>query len=141
MFQIRELSRRTGVPSKTIRYYEDIGLLAPAQRAENGYRLYGEADADRLRFIKNARALDFSLHEIAQILSARDRNNPPCTHVVELLRDHVSQIDARIRELQALRDELTHLYDEGKDLPEDIQMRTCVCHLIQVGTHGSHNHD
>ncbi len=55
MFQIGDLSERTGVPAKTIRFYEDIGLVAPASRAENGYRLYDQNDAERLRFIKSAR--------------------------------------------------------------------------------------
>ena len=133
MVLIKELSDRTGVPRKTIRYYEQIGLLSPAKRAENRYRVYDTADVERLRFIKSARALDFTLQEIAQILATRDRNEPPCTHVMALLQDHIDDIAARIRDLEQLHQELSMLYETGKRLPEDVQMRECVCHLIQVG--------
>jgi DNA-binding transcriptional MerR regulator len=132
MFQINELSRHTSVSPKTIRYYEDVGLLAPPVRASNNYRLYDEQDVERLRFIRSARALDFSIEEIAKILSTLDRHELPCNHVVELLQKHLSEIEARIRDLEKLRAELTHLYETGKDLPEDIQMQNCVCHLIKV---------
>lgn len=129
---IGELSQRTGVPARTIRYYEDIGLLSPASRGENRYRLYDQKDAERLRFIKSARALDFSLQEIAQILAARDRHEPPCGHVMDLIQNHIDEVERRIQELETLRSELTHLYVAGQGLPEDIHMRSCVCHLIQV---------
>ena len=64
MFQISELSKQAGVPAKTIRYYEEIELIPPARRAENGYRIYNETDVERLRFIRRARALDFALDDI-----------------------------------------------------------------------------
>jgi DNA-binding transcriptional MerR regulator len=132
MFQINELSKHTGVPRKTIRYYEDVGLLISPLRASNNYRLYDEQDIERLRFIRSARSLDFSIEEIAKVLSTLDRHEPPCNHVVELLQKHLSEIEARIRDLEKLREELTQLYETGKDLPEDIQMQSCVCHLIKV---------
>lgn len=132
MMQIKEMSERSGVPVKTIRYYEQIGLLPPAQRSPNGYRLYEETDVDRLRFIKNARALGFHLIEIAQILSVQDRNEPPCSHVMHTLQQHLDEISIRIRELEDLRGELATLYEAGKGLPQDVQMRKCVCHLIQL---------
>src|SRR5258708_20598512 len=99
MFQIGELSKHADVPEKTIRYYEDIGLLPPARRSANSYRVYDEADFQRLRFIRSARALDFTLQEIAPILAARDRREPPCGHVVELLHDHIREIETPIHAL------------------------------------------
>jgi DNA-binding transcriptional MerR regulator len=132
MLQIGELSNQTGVPAKTIRYYENIGLLSPASRGENRYRLYNQKDTERLRFIRSARALDFSLQEIAQILAARDRNEPPCSHVMDLIQSHIDEIEIRIRELEKVKRDLTSLYAAGQDLPEDVHMRSCVCHLIQI---------
>lgn len=132
MIQIKEMSSLSGVPPKTIRYYEQIGLLPPARRAENRYRLYSEADVERLSFIKNARALGFHLIEIAQILSVQDRNEPPCHHVMDVLRNHMNELENRIRELENLRRDLVGLYEAGKVLPQDVQMRTCVCHLIRL---------
>jgi DNA-binding transcriptional MerR regulator len=132
MFQINELSKYANVSPKTIRYYEDVGLLTSPVRASNNYRLYDEHDVERLRFIRSARSLDFSIEEIAQVLSTLDRHETPCNHVVELLRKHLSDIEARIQDLEKLKEELLHLYEIGKDLPEDIQMQSCVCHLIKA---------
>jgi DNA-binding transcriptional MerR regulator len=136
MFQIKELSVRTGVPAKTIRYYEEIGLLPPSRRADNGFRLYDDTDVERLRFIGRARALDFALDEIAEILAFRERNQPPCRYVMDLMHDQIDHISVRIRDLEQLRDELASLYQAGQHLPEDVSMRTCVCHLIQIGPNG-----
>jgi DNA-binding transcriptional MerR regulator len=140
MFQIKELSERINLPAKTIRYYEQIGLLPPARRGENRYRLYDENDIERVRFIKSARVLGFSLTEIAQVLAARDRHEPPCGHVMDVLRSHMDEIARRIQELEDLRRDLTALYEIGQGLPEDAQMRTCVCHLIRLhGREGDEN--
>jgi len=133
MLQIGELSEQTGVPSKTIRYYEEIGLLPEPQRAENGYRLYSQDDVDRLQFIRRARALDFALDEIAEILAFRERNEPPCRYVMDLIGHQIDAIETRIRDLERIRDELKALHEAGQDLPEDVRMRTCICHLVQTG--------
>lgn len=137
MFQIGELSERTGVPARTIRYYEEIGLLPPARRDDNRYRLYDQREVERLRFIRSARALNFSLQEIAQVLAARDRHEPPCNHVMDIIQSHIDDIEIRIRELEALKRDLADLHEAGQGLPEDIRMRACVCHLIQIS--GSKN--
>ena len=71
--QIQELSQITGVPGKTIRFYESTGLLPPPKRRANGYRDYGEADIDRVKLVAGARRLDFSLDDIKEILALRDR--------------------------------------------------------------------
>jgi DNA-binding transcriptional MerR regulator len=129
---IKELSKRTGVPRKTIRYYEQIGLLPPAVRTDNRYRFYSDVDIERLRFIKSARSLGFSLTEIAQVLAVRNRDEPPCSHVMDILRSHMDEIAHHIQELEDLRRDLMALYKDGQGLPEDVQMRTCVCHLIRL---------
>lgn len=133
MLRIGDLSTLTGVPTKTIRYYESIGLLPMPQRSENGYRRYAKSDVDRLQFIRCARALDFTLDDIAEILAFQERNEPPCRYVMAVMKAQIDEIQQRIRDLEHLRDELTALYEMGKDLPEDVQMRGCVCHFIQVG--------
>lgn len=132
MLQIGELSEQTGVPTKTIRFYEEAGLLPPAKRAENRYRVYDEADVERLNFIRRMRALDFALDDIGEILAFRERNEPPCGYVMALMREQIDQISARISDLERMRDELTTLVEAGEHLPEDVLMRSCVCHLIQT---------
>jgi DNA-binding transcriptional MerR regulator len=133
MFQIGELSARTGVSNKAIRYYEEIGLLPPAKRAENDYRIFDEEDVERLLFIRRARSLDFALEDITEILAFRDRKEPPCSYVMTLMSSQIDEISARIRDLERMREELKALHRAGLQLPEDVQMRSCVCHLIGTG--------
>lgn len=132
MVQIGEASRQTGLSTKTIRYYEEVGLIPPPARTANGYRLYGEEDLERLRFIRSARALGFPLEDIEEILAFRDRGEPPCSYVMDLMGRQIEEISERIRDLERLREELVDLHRRGEQLPEDIQMKSCVCHLIQV---------
>lgn len=130
MLQIGELSKRTGILSTTIRYYEQINLLPQPKRAESGYRIYDEADVERLQFIKRARALDFALDEIVEILAFRERQEPPCQYVMKAMREKINRIQEQIRDLERLEAELSTLYEAGQHLPEDVLMRQCVCHLI-----------
>jgi len=105
---IGQAAERSGLPTKTIRYYEEIGLIS-ADRAANGYRDYSDADVHRLAFIQRARALGFSIEDCRQLMDLyRDRNR--ASHDVrELAKAHVSAIDAKIAELTAMRSTLSHL--------------------------------
>ena len=128
---IHELAQQTGVPTKTIRYYEDIRLMPRAERGGNNYRIYTRADVERLRFIASARSLGFSLEDIAKILATRDAGVPPCEHVLALLTERLADIDRRIADMLALRDGLKHLYETGATLPrDDVAFERCVCSLI-----------
>ncbi|WP_322489962.1 MerR family transcriptional regulator [Chloroflexus sp.] len=126
---IRDLARQTGVSPKTIRYYEQIGLLPPPQRAENNYRCYTQADVERLRFIVGARSLDLSLREIAAILALSDHGEVPCPEMIDTLDQHITVIERRIADLQALHSLLIALRQQGNrnaTLWED-----CVCALVR----------
>lgn len=116
MFQISELSHRTGVPCKTIRFYEEIGLLPPAKRAANGYRGYDEADVERLRFIRRVHVLDLGLDEIAEIVAFRERGEPPCRYVMNLMGCRIDDIQDRIRDLEQVRDELKAMCNAAQGL-------------------------
>ena len=133
MYSIRELSQNTGVSTEAIRYYERISLLPRAKRASNGYRQYDEVDVQRLQFIRRARALDFALDEIKEILALQEHHEAPCQYVMTVMKERIGEIHERIRELEALREEVTRLYELGKQLPEDVQMKVCICHVIQTG--------
>jgi len=129
---IRELAQQTGVPAKTIRYYESIGLLPRPKRAANNYRLYTSTDAERLRFIASARALGFSLNDISEILAARDQGIAPCQRVLDAIARRLAEIDRRIVDLLALRDSLQQLEAEGSNLPlDDVRGEHCVCYLLK----------
>lgn len=129
--RIGELAEVTGVAAKTIRYYEDEGLMPPAERAANGYRTYGEQAARRLRFIRNARALDIPVADLREVLAARDRGEAPCVHVRALMEEKIVAIEERIRQLHDLRAELDLLLAAAETLPEDTEMERCVCGLIR----------
>jgi DNA-binding transcriptional MerR regulator len=103
---IGELAERLGLTTKTIRFYESIGLMPNPARTASGYRDYADADAERLTFIKTAQRLGLSLDEIREIIAFRDRGQQPCGYVAELLHRQVADLDRRIREMRQLRDEL-----------------------------------
>jgi DNA-binding transcriptional MerR regulator len=107
--RIGELAGRLGVTTKAIRFYESRGLLPDPTRTSSGYRSYEEVDAERLVFIKTAQRLGLSLDEIKEIIAFRDRGEQPCGYVAELLQRQVTDLDRRIREMRALRDELRRL--------------------------------
>lgn len=129
--RIGELAQASDVSTKTIRYYEEVGLLPPAHRAENGYRLYGSEDIQRLRFIRNARNLEFSLDDLKEVLALRDQGEAPCRYVASLLEVKTTEIARRIQQLQTLQEDLQELIRQADSLPnDDIEMKECVCHLI-----------
>jgi len=129
---IGELAGITGVDAKTIRFYEESGVLPPANRLPNGYRVYGEADVERLRFVHGARSLDLALDDVSEELAFRDRGEAPCRYVVDLIRAKIQEVDERIARLEQLRAELRRLNVEAEGLPmNDIEMKECVCHLVE----------
>lgn len=129
--EIREFSELTSVPAKTIRYYEEIGLLPSPARKPNGYRDYSEADIQRLRLVAGARHLDIPLAEIKEILDMRDQGEAPCTVLLDLLSTKADEIQIRIQELQQLQAELRQLHELGLTFPtDDVEGKNCVCHLV-----------
>ncbi len=129
--RISELSEHTGVPAKTIRYYEEMGLLPTPIRKPNGYREYRETDVDRLKLVAGARRLDFSLAEISEIIDLRDRQIAPCGVLLDLLNQKAEEISQRISELQRVQKDLESLYSVGLTFPtDDVEGKNCVCHLV-----------
>jgi len=129
--KISELTDQTGVPAKTIRYYEDMGMLPIPNRRSNGYREYSEPDIDRLKLVAGARRLDFSLAEISEIIDLRDRRIAPCGVLLGLLNQKADEIGQRISELRLLQKDLRALYDSGLTFPtDDVEGKNCVCHLV-----------
>ena len=109
LVSISEAARRSGVPAKTIRFYEESGIIAPPLRGENRYRIYREADVQTLRFIHRARSLGFSLKDVEALLALyRDRHRAS-QEVKALALRHVANLDRRIAELRGIRDTIAEL--------------------------------
>lgn len=118
--RIQEASRQSGMPPKTIRFYEEIGLARPAARAANGYRQFSDTDVRTLRFINRARKLGFSVEDMQKLLSLWQDKKRASADVKKLALAHVDEIDARIRELESVKQAILDLADHchGDDRPE-----------------------
>jgi MerR family copper efflux transcriptional regulator len=128
--RIGELAEQAGISTKAVRYYEQIGILAPPERTPSGYRIYDPTALGRLGFVRAAQALGLTLGEIRQIIAFRDQGTAPCGHVAGLLKRHAAQLGARIAELQQLQGELDQLAERAKRLDPQQCPPERVCHLI-----------
>lgn len=126
--RIGELAAELGLNPKTIRYYEEIGLLPAPPRTESGYRLYDAEDVEQLRFIGKAKAIGLSLQEIGEILALRREGRAPCAHVLELLDRKLAAVDRQLRALRAFRRELVGLRAEAA---RTAIAEACVCGIIE----------
>lgn len=107
--KIGNVSKQTGVPVETIRYYEKIGLLPEPEREDSGYRRYGPDHLRRLLFIKRCRNLDMAQDEIRQLIGLMNQPEAGCQEVDQLLEHHLEHIRQRIAELQDLQQEMQAL--------------------------------
>lgn len=126
--RIGELAQRLGINTKTIRYYESIGLVPEPERTASGYRVYAEDDVERLKFIKSAQRLGLALDEVREILALRERGEAPCNYVRGLISEEVADIDRRLEELRGLRQELVALERRAQDSPRP---NGTICGLIE----------
>jgi len=128
--RIGELGELADLSAKTIRYYEDIGIIAEPHRTPSGYRDYDEAALDRLRFIKAAQTVGFSLGEIREVLSFGDRGEAPCVHVRQLMEERIRSLSQHIQGLERMRSELERLVQKAKTLPGP--ETGTFCHIIEL---------
>lgn len=126
--RIGELASELGLNPKTLRYYEEIGLLPAPRRASSGHRLYDATDRQRLRFIMKARAIGLTLDEIREILILRDSGESPCAHVLVLLDRKLAKVDQQLRALVDFRQELIALREEAA---ETMTADACFCGIIE----------
>lgn len=129
---IGELAERTGLSVKTLRYYEQVGVIDVADRTPGGYRTYDAGVLERIRFVRSAQAVGLTLGEIREIVAFRERGQSPCAHVLGVLETHAAEVDRRIRELRQLRRELGALAGRARALdPADCSPST-VCHILSA---------
>ncbi|WP_438357113.1 Cu(I)-responsive transcriptional regulator [Kiloniella majae] len=112
MMKIGQVAEVSGLPAKTIRYYESIGLIEPAGRNSSGYRAYQEKDIETLKFIQRARSLGFSINEVSALLTLWHDRNRASSQVKALAKQHVADMDRKISELQSMKDTLSNLIEK-----------------------------
>jgi len=108
-YTIGALSQASGVNLETIRYYERTGLMPAPQRASNGYRRYDASAVQRLRFVRRGRELGFGIDEIRTLLQLADHPTQPCADADALAREHLTEVEAKIRDLTAVREQLLQM--------------------------------
>jgi len=115
---ISQVSKATDLPAKTIRYYEEIGLIQPA-RSANGYRTFSDTDMHKLRFLARSRALGFSIEDCRALLALYEDDQRASAEVKAIARRHLDEIAAKIADLRALEATLSHLVETcaGDDKP------------------------
>lgn len=132
---IGELAKRTSVKVATIRFYEQIGLLAAPPRTDGNQRRYGKAEVDRLNFIRHARELGFDVDDIRSLLMMSASPQSSCHEADSIAINHLREVDRRIASLTALRSELSRMITECN------RGRICDCRIIEVLADHSHcNH-
>jgi DNA-binding transcriptional MerR regulator len=133
LLKIGEVATLSGLPVKTIRYYEEIGLLKPTvDRSNSGYRLFSVAVLSRLSFVKRAQSLGLSLSEIQQILEIHDQGHLPCGEIRQHLESKVEAISAQIEALETLRAELQGILSGWQDHPPIDALVQTICPNLQT---------
>ncbi|MDB9375991.1 heavy metal-responsive transcriptional regulator [Nodularia sphaerocarpa] len=129
LFLIGQVTNLSGIPIRTIRYYESLGLVESSGRTEGGFRQFSMDVLTRLAFIKRAQGLGLSLEEIRDILQVYDQGQPPCSEIKDKLEDKLSQIDRQITQLLTLRSEIGELLDGWNHKPG--KQEDTICPIIQ----------
>ncbi|MEB3033369.1 heavy metal-responsive transcriptional regulator [[Mycobacterium] nativiensis] len=128
--RIGELADAVGATTKTLRFYEEQGLLLEADRTPAGYRDYSPDTVTRIDFIHRGKAAGLTLAQIREILQIRDRGQAPCEHVRDLLDTRLADLDAQISKLAALRDTIVQLRDHAATPEPTICTAEQVCRYL-----------
>ena len=131
MMTVSVLAKKSGTTPHAVRYYTRMGLLSPTRNPENGYRQYKPSEVNWLRFIRQAKALGFTLHEIQEIMQDRDEGNSPCPKVRELLQHRIVENRHHLQELLELQDRMEAALLTWSSMPDSKSSGHSVCHLIE----------
>lgn len=131
---VSELAKRSGIPAHVVRYYARIGLLIPVRNPENGYKLFKRDDIERLRFIRQAQSLGFTLEEIQEIFQQGESGITPCPMVRQTLTRRINENRRRIEELLDKQQRMEKALALWREMPDQERRDDSVCHLIQQAT-------
>jgi len=131
LFTVNELATKANAPAHVVRYYTRIGLLKPRAQQENGYRLFASQDAQRLRFIRLAKRLGFTLSEIREITEHADHGKSPCGKVRRIIQDRIKENRAKIEAMLTLQNRMEEALKTWESMPDGVPDGDHVCHLIE----------
>jgi len=131
MLTVNELANKANAPAHVVRYYTQIGLLRPSGQQANGYRLFSSGDASRLRFIRMAKNLGFTLNEIKEITRHADMGESPCEDVRRIIQDRIEENRIKIREMQNLQGRMEQALEQWESMPDGVPDGHSICHLIE----------
>jgi len=131
MMTVNDIAQRADVAPDTVRYYTRVGLLKPERNPENGYKLFGRNDVFRLKFIRQAQTLGFTLKEIGEILGDAEAGSSPCPKVRDIIVRHINENRRKIEELKNLQARMEAALEKWKDMPDGAPSGLHVCHLIE----------
>lgn len=132
MMTVTELAKKSGITPNAVRYYTRMGLLQPERNPMNGYRLYQPKEINWLKFIRQAKTLGFTLHEIQEIMQSRSEGQSPCPHVREMLKNRIVENRQRLKELIELQDRMEKALLQWVDMPDGEVGQASVCPLIEA---------
>lgn len=128
---VSELSRSAQVTPDAVRHYVRIGLLKPSRDPANGYKLFSSGDIRRVKFIRQAKGLGFSLNDIREIFRHETRGQSPCPVVRDIIRHRIDDNRARLAELNALQHRMEEALEKWKSMPDGEPDGDEICHLIE----------
>ncbi len=131
MMTVAVLAKQSGATPHAVRYYTRLGLLSPTRNPENGYREYKPSEVSWLRFIRQAKALGYTLHEIQEIMQDRDEGQSPCPRVREILQRRIVENRRHLEELLDLQGRMEAALLTWSKMPDSKSSGHSVCHLIE----------
>jgi DNA-binding transcriptional MerR regulator len=132
LMYVTELAKQTGVAPDTIRYYTKIGLLNPDRHPDNRYHVYTSRDRSRLRFVRAAKALGYTLTDIRKLFADAGKGNSACPRARALIEKHIRDIEERLADLTALHERMVAALGEWQALPDASPTADSVCALIEI---------
>lgn len=130
--KVKDLAKQCGVSGDCVRFYTKIGLLRPVRDPENGYKLFSEQDVRRLKFIRTAKHLGFTLNEIEKIMEAHDNGKTPCCLVREFLRGHIAANRKQLKKKMALQERMEKTWEKWTAMPDCVAAEHVFCRLIEA---------
>ncbi len=133
-YQVKDLAHAAQVTADAVRFYTRKGLLKPARNTANNYQLYSEADLIRLRFIRKAKLLGYTLSEIRQIITASEQKQTPCPLVREIIKQRIKNNRRKLDEAMALQKKMEAALKQWEHMDDAVPIGNSICHLIEEVT-------